>query len=61
MGSEKLRQVEEVDYNLERWMDKWEFILRNDKELSKAGAVIALEQLNDIVFYEFHRRKSELC
>jgi hypothetical protein len=52
-----LPQLEEVDYNLERWLDKWQFILRNDKELSKAAADIALTQLNDIIQYEFHQAR----
>lgn len=52
MTRKQLQEIEEVDYNLDRWLDKWQFILRNDKELSKAAAGLALSQLNGIVSYE---------
>lgn len=52
MTRKQLQEIEEVDYNLDRWLDKWQFILRNDKELSKAAASLALSQLNGIVSYE---------
>jgi hypothetical protein len=55
--SKKLPALEEVDYNLERWLDKWQFIIRNDRELSKASAGLALEQLNEIVQYEFEQAR----
>jgi hypothetical protein len=54
----KLSELE-VDYNLERWLDKWQFILRNDKELSRASANLALTQLNDIIQYEFELARKE--
>jgi hypothetical protein len=50
-------QVEEMDYNLERWMSKWQFMLDNDAEMSKATAVGALEQLNEIISYEIRKEK----
>jgi hypothetical protein len=53
-----LPQIEDVDYNLEKWIDKWEFILDNDPELSKAAALLALRQLNDIVSHEFKQSSS---
>jgi hypothetical protein len=53
-----LHQLEEVDYNLDRWLNKWQFILRNDKELSRASAEIALNQLQDIIAYDFHQSRT---
>ena len=42
----------ESDYGLEKWIAKWEFILHNDPELSEAGALVALKQLDEIVLEE---------
>ncbi|MHB1907278.1 MAG: hypothetical protein ACYCQJ_00245 [Nitrososphaerales archaeon] len=39
----------ESGYCLEKWIAKWEFILHNDRELSQAGALVALKQLDEIV------------
>jgi hypothetical protein len=49
----------EVDHNLDKWLDKWQFILRNDKELSKAAADIALTQLDDIMQYGFNQSRKD--
>jgi anthranilate phosphoribosyltransferase len=38
-------------------MNKWEFILRNDHELSKAAADVALRQVSDIILYEIEQRE----
>ena len=38
-------------------MSKWEFILRNDHELSKAAADVALRQVSDIILYEIEQRE----
>lgn len=45
-----------ADHNLDRWLGKWEFILRNDVELSKVGANIALGQLERIVNNKLEHR-----
>ncbi|MDH2901348.1 MAG: hypothetical protein PXY39_10285, partial [archaeon] len=50
-------QLEDTDYHLERWMNKWEFILRNDHELSKAAADVALRQVSDIILYEIEQQE----
>lgn len=47
--------LEETSYSLDRWLNKWSFILRTDKELLTVGALIALRQLDDIVSLEFER------
>ena len=50
-----LTQLEETEYNLDRWISKWEFILRNDRELSRAAVNIAVRQLDDIILHEIQR------
>ena len=41
-------------------MDKWEFILRNDRELSRAAADIALRQLDDIILHEIQSERESI-
>ena len=55
-----LTQLEEIYYKFERWMDKWEFILRNDRELSRAAADIALRQLDDIILHEIQSERESI-
>jgi hypothetical protein len=51
-----LYQTEELDNSLDKWIDKWGFIVQNDNELTKVGARIALRQLDVIVAYNFKHR-----
>jgi hypothetical protein len=48
-------QIDDTDYNLDRWLDKWEFILNNDNEMSGATATIGLDQLERIIHYEMRQ------
>jgi hypothetical protein len=48
-------QRPQKDGSLGRWTNKWSFILRSDKDLSEAGADVALKQLDEIVSHDFER------
>ncbi len=53
------RQSEEQNIpgrdKLQEWIGKWSFILENDRELSKAGAYLALKQLSELIYDEFEK------
>ena len=49
------RELNPERHGLDRWLVKWEFILHNDHELSKAGAYTALRQLHTIIQREINR------
>lgn len=47
-GGIDLAEIEMCN-SLQKWMDKWEFIIVSDHELSRAGAKVAISQLDVIV------------
>jgi hypothetical protein len=55
----KLDESVEVDFNLERWLDKWEFLLHNDRDLTQDSATFALKQLDEIISYEWRKGHAE--
>ncbi len=46
-----LYQVEELDHSVDKWMEKWSFIVEKERELTSTAAIIALKQLEQIITY----------
>lgn len=52
-----ITQYREVENNLNKWISKWDILLRNNQEVSSDSAKTALEQLAEIVSFEMKHSK----
>jgi hypothetical protein len=42
---------------LGKWIERWNYIIRNDREMARECATIALIQLDELISQEFHRKE----